>query len=410
MTTQPVNASLALDTPTAVVDLDLVIPVYNEQKDLAAAVRRLHDYATSNLAHSFRITVADNASTDDTWQIATALAEEFAEVSAYHLDAKGRGRALRAVWSQSNAAVQVYMDVDLSTGLNALPALVAPLLSGHSQIAIGTRLAGTSNVVRGPKRELISRSYNFILRRTLGVHFSDAQCGFKAIRRDAAAALLPLVKDTAWFFDTELLVLAERSGMRIHEVPVDWIDDPESTVHIRSTAIEDLKGIARMQRSLRRDAGALQRIREDFSPPITAQPPSSGIVGQLVKFAGIGVLSTIAYAFIFLAMKSFESSQVANFSALLITAIGNTALNRRFTFGVRGRVSAGRHQLQGLGVFMVGWAITSAALFLLHRFDPAPSPIVEVGILTVANGLATVARFVLMRGWVFKKRPTLPVG
>ena len=332
--------SVEVQRRTRSVDLDFVIPVHNEQKDLAVAVRRLHDYASRHLAHTFRITIADNASTDNTWQIAIALAEEFDEVAAVHLDAKGRGRALRAVWSQSDAAVQVYMDVDLSTGLNALPVLVAPLLSGHSQIAIGTRLAGTSNVVRGPKRELISRAYNVILRRSLGVHFSDAQCGFKAIRGDAASALLPLVKNTAWFFDSELLVLAERCGMRIHEVPVDWIDDPDSTVHIRSTAIEDLKGIARMQRSLRRDAAVLQRIQDDFSPPITAQPPASGIVGQLVKFAVIGVLSTIAYALIFLAVKSFESAQVANFSALLITAVGNTALNRRFTLrGPRPRVS-----------------------------------------------------------------------
>jgi len=388
---------------TAVRELDLVIPVYNEQKDLAPAVRRLQEYAAENLKHSFRITIADNASTDDTWRIATALADEYAEVEAFHLDAKGRGRALKAVWLQSDSDVLVYMDVDLSTGLNALGALVAPLLSGHSQIGIGTRLSTSSNVVRGAKRELISRTYNFILRRAAGVHFSDAQCGFKAIRRDAAAALLPLVEDDNWFFDTELLVLAERCGMRIHEVPVDWVDDPNSTVDIKATAIEDLKGIARVQKSFRRGTLPLEEIRRRFRPPVTAQPPSSAIMSQIAKFAGVGVVSTVAYALLFLVFSGFMSLQVANFAALLVTAFGNTALNRRFTFGVQGRLSLGRHHIQGLGVFLLGWVITAVALMALHDLDPHPGAWVEVVVLTGANAVATVARFALLRGWVFKK-------
>ena len=194
----------------------------------------------------FRITIADNASTDDTPRIAGALAAELPDVRVVRLEDKGRGRALHAVWSVSDATVLAYMDVDLSTDLAALAPLVAPLVSGHSDLAIGTRLGRGSRVVRGARREVISRCYNLLLRSTLAARFSDAQCGFKAIRADVAAELLPYVKDTGWFFDTELLVLAQRSGLRIHEVPVDWIDDPDSAVDVLATAIADLKGIARL--------------------------------------------------------------------------------------------------------------------------------------------------------------------
>ncbi|MGI8532253.1 MAG: dolichyl-phosphate beta-glucosyltransferase, partial [Geodermatophilaceae bacterium] len=214
---------------------DLVIPVHNEHVDLEPCVRRVHDYLTTSFPFTFRITVADNASTDGTVDIARALAAELPGIRVLHLDQKGRGRALWAAWSTSDAPVLGYLDVDLSTDLAALLPLVAALVSGHSDVAIGTRLSPSARVVRGPKRELISRCYNLILRSTLAARFSDAQCGFKAIRRDAAEQLLPLVEDMGWFFDTELLVLAEAAGMRIHEVPVDWVDDPDSRVDIVST-------------------------------------------------------------------------------------------------------------------------------------------------------------------------------
>ncbi|WP_237552950.1 dolichyl-phosphate beta-glucosyltransferase, partial [Streptomyces sp. SID6139] len=230
--------------------LDLVVPVFNEEKDLEPNVRRLHTHLRDTFPYPFRITIADNASTDGTARIAARLALEIAEVTSLRLPVKGRGRALRAAWSGSRAPVLAYLDVDLSTGLAALLPLVAPLISGHSDLAIGTRLATGSRVVRGPKREVISRCYNTLLHWALAVGFSDAQCGFKAVRREAAERLLPLVRDEEWFFDTELLVLAERAGLRIHEVPVDWVDDPDSSVDILATALADLRGIARMRRTL----------------------------------------------------------------------------------------------------------------------------------------------------------------
>jgi glycosyltransferase involved in cell wall biosynthesis len=230
--------------------LDVVIPVFNEETDLPVCVRRLHSHLSTEFPYPFRITVADNASTDSTLQQARRLAGELPGVRVVHLEQKGRGRALNTVWSTSDALVVAYMDVDLSTDLAALFPLVAPLISGHSDVALGSRLARGARVVRGPKREFISRCYNLVLRAALRVRFSDAQCGFKAVRADAARRLLPLVEDTGWFFDTELLVLAERSGLRIHEVPVDWVDDPDSSVDIVATALADLKGIARLRRTL----------------------------------------------------------------------------------------------------------------------------------------------------------------
>jgi glycosyltransferase involved in cell wall biosynthesis len=240
--------------------VEVVVPVHNEQRVLERSVRRLHDYVLRTFPYGFRVTIADNASTDGTWKAATELERELPFVRAVRLERKGRGRALRQVWSVSDADVVSYMDVDLSTDLDAFLPLVAPLLSGHSDLAIGTRLSRDSNVVRGPKREFISRSYNLLLRSFMGARFSDAQCGFKAARTEVAQALLPAVEDEEWFFDTELLLLAESHGLRIHEVPVDWVDDPDSRVDIVKTATDDLKGMWRVLRSGgRAEPGPLNR-------------------------------------------------------------------------------------------------------------------------------------------------------
>ncbi len=386
--------------------LDLVVPVYNEQGDLEPAVRRLHHYLSRTLPYSFRITVADNASTDRTAEIADTLAAEIDEVHVVHLAEKGRGRALKAAWAGSDAEILAYMDVDLSTDLAALLPLIAPLLSGHSDLAIGTRLARSSRVVRGPKREIISRCYNLILRSTLAAHFSDAQCGFKAIRADVAGRLLPLVQDNGWFFDTELLVLAERSGLRIHEVPVDWVDDPDSRVDIVATAVADLKGVWRVGRALAGGTLPLGQVRAQLGQaPLDPAPAGVpvGMTKQIVRFAAIGVLSTLAYLLLFLAISPLTGSQPANFLALAITAVANTAANRRFTFGVRDRTGVVRHQAQGFGIFLLGWGITAGSLALLGAAVAHPGTLLEVSVLIAANLLATVVRFLLLRGWVFRK-------
>jgi len=386
--------------------LDIVIPVYNEEADLRRAVVRLHDYLTTRVPLSFRITIADNASTDGTAGIAEQLAAQFPDVRSVRLAEKGRGRALNAVWSASDADVLAYMDVDLSTDLAALLPLVAPLISGHSDLAIGTRLHRGSRVVRGTKREFISRCYNLLLRSTLAARFSDAQCGFKAIRADVARQLLPLVQDTGWFFDTELLILAERSGLRIHEVPVDWVDDPDSRVDIVSTARDDLHGVARVGRALATGALPLAEVRRQLGrAPLEPATPGvpAGMTRQVVRFAAIGIISTLAYLALFVLLRTVAGAQLANLLALSLTAVANTAANRRLTFGIRGRADAVKHQFQGFGIFLLGLAITSGSLALLHLSSAEPSTPVELTVLIAANLVATVVRFLLLRGWVFRR-------
>jgi putative flippase GtrA len=389
------------DDPVVPVAVDVVVPVYNEQDDIDASIRRLHHYLRTSFPFTFRVTIADNASTDGTWATAQGLADELPGVLCVHLPDKGRGRALRHVWSGSDSAVLAYMDVDLSTDLAALLPLVAPLLSGHSDLAIGSRLSRDARVLRGPKRELISRGYNLVLYLTLGTRFSDAQCGFKAIRADAARALLPLVRDDAWFFDTELLVLAERSGLRIHEVPVDWVDDPDSRVDIVRTAIDDLKGVARLGRGLAAGSIPLDHVRASRSHPFAAGPPATA--AQVLRFAVVGGLSTLVYLLLYVGLRTGVSAPAANAAALLTTAVGNTWANRRFTFAIRGRSDAGRHQAQGLLVFGLALALTTGSLAALHLADPQPTRLVEVLVLVLANLAATVLRFVLLRSWVFRR-------
>ena len=392
--------------------LDIVVPVHNEEADLEPSVRRLHEHLSGQFPYPFRITIADNASTDATPRIAARLAAELPDVTALRLAEKGRGRALREAWSASDAQVLAYCDVDLSTDLAALLPLVAPLISGHSDLAIGTRLARSSRVVRGVKRELISRSYNLLLRSALGAGFSDAQCGFKAIRADVARRLLPLVEDAGWFFDTELLVLAERSGLRIHEVPVDWVDDPDSSVDILATAVADLKGVARLGRALATGRLPLAELRGQLGrnpvPPRAVPGVPTGLPGQLVRFAAIGVVSTLAYSLLYLGLHGLVGAYAANMLALVITAIGNTAANRRLTFGVRGSAGATTHQLQGLIVFALGLGLTTGALAALHTWLPAASRGVELLVLIVANALATLLRFVAYRSWIFRTHTARP--
>ncbi|WP_433828245.1 glycosyltransferase [Actinoplanes sp. CA-015351] len=379
--------------------LDVVIPVYNEEVDLGPCVRRLHGYLAANFPYPFRITIADNASVDRTAAVAQGLTRSFPEVAAVHLAEKGRGRALKHVWTHSDAAVLAYMDVDLSTDLGALLPLVAPLISGHSDLAIGSRLARGSRVVRGAKRELISRGYNLILRGTLAARFSDAQCGFKAIRADVASRLLPMVEDTGWFFDTEMLVLAEKAGLRIHEVPVDWVDDPDSRVDIVATAVADLKGIVRILRGIGSGTIPLGMLREQVGRPAPA-----GLTGQLIRFAAVGVASTLAYLVLYALLRDGMGPQWANLTALLVTAVANTAANRRVTFGVRGSDGAWRHQAQGLVVFGIGLALTSGSLALLHAVAERPHWIAEPAVLVTANLVATAVRFLMLRVWVFRSR------
>lgn len=230
------------------VSVEIVIPVYNEEHVLRQSVETLRSYLLRYFPYHWQITVADNASTDGTWKLAQQLSAEYDGVHGLHLDQKGRGRALRTAWLASDSDVVSYMDVDLSTNLESFLPLVAPIITGHSDLAIGSRLLRGAMVTRQWKREIISRCYNLMIKALCRNRFSDAQCGFKAIRRSDAWALLPHVENQEWFFDTELLLLAEERGLRIYEVPVVWVEDLDSRVNVRKTALEDIKGLLRVRK------------------------------------------------------------------------------------------------------------------------------------------------------------------
>jgi len=226
--------------------IDVVLPVYNEEHVLAQSVAALKQFLESNLPHPFRIVIADNASSDKTWELAQALSQEHTDVICLHLDEKGRGRALRYAWLDSSADIVSYMDVDLSTNLEAFPNLIQAIEEGYD-VAVGSRLMPTSSVKRSAGRELTSRSYNFLIKAMLLARLSDAQCGFKALSIEAAHELVPLIQNEGWFFDTELLILAHKKGYRVKEIPVAWVEDPDSRVSVTKTAFEELKGLLRMR-------------------------------------------------------------------------------------------------------------------------------------------------------------------
>lgn len=230
--------------------VDAVLPVYNEQHVLERSVTALYTYLEEHLPYDWRIVIADNASTDETLRVARDLSGRLARVEVLHLDKKGRGRALRAAWLGSAADVVSYMDVDLSTDLAAYPPMIRAVAEEGYDLATGRRLGRGARVEqRKLQREITSRGYNLLIKLGFRTHFTDAQCGFKAVSRRAAAALLPLIRDNEWFFDTELLILADKKGYRITQIPVHWVDDPDSRVKVVDTALKDLRGLWRLKRA-----------------------------------------------------------------------------------------------------------------------------------------------------------------
>jgi putative flippase GtrA len=382
-------------------DVEIVIPVYNEAPQLVERITELRRFLDDAFPFRALVTVVDNASTDETFALASALAATTPGVAALHLPRKGRGHALRTAWSSSSAPVVAYMDVDLSTSLSALLPLVAPLLSGQRDVAIGTRLARGAHVVRGPKRELISRAYNLLLKLSLRGRFSDAQCGFKALRRESALELLPLVKDDEWFFDTELLVTAERLGLRICEVPVDWVDDPDSRVQIVRTAVSDLRGVWRIShgqaRRLAQRSSALQRAAINQA---TAE--------QLLRFAGVGAISTLGYLFLFIAWRPIAGNLGANALALAICTLFNTAVHKELAHTVHGPANLGRFAVVSAGLFAISLALTTLGLLAAHAISAPSLPLALVAV-TVANAAASVLRFAILRGWVFRPSALSPI-
>lgn len=277
--TQPLaSAAPAVDGQTLrplnprTLTVDIVLPVFNEAHMFEQSVTKLHKYLASNLPYKWRIVIADNGSTDGTAAIARRLAERYPEIRLLQLPEKGRGRALKQAWVSSKADILAYMDIDLSTNLDSFKPMITSLITGDAGLVTGSRLIKQSRTTRGFKREFISRCYNRIIRTTMKTKFVDAQCGFKALRRDVAQKLLPHIKDTAWFFDTELLIKAEYNGYKIHEEPVEWIEDTDSRVDVVKTATEDIKG--------------LSRVRQEYG---------QSSFGEMAAFGGLLLFTAIFY-------------------------------------------------------------------------------------------------------------------
>ncbi len=239
--------------------VDIVIPVYNEERALPEAIPRLRAFLSEPaFPYPWRIVIADNASVDGTPNVGRKLADEHGDDVEYvRIEKKGRGRALKQTWLASPMDIVSYMDVDLSTDLEAFPPLIGAIAEGEYDLAIGSRLAPGSQVQRSLQREVLTRGYNLLIKATFFSRFSDAQCGFKAVRADLARRLIPHIEDNNWFFDTEMLVLAEKAGYRIRDVPVAWVEDVDTRVNVAKTVREDLTGLARMR--LRRP---WRRLRE----------------------------------------------------------------------------------------------------------------------------------------------------
>ncbi|SFS36465.1 bifunctional glycosyltransferase family 2/GtrA family protein [Saccharopolyspora flava] len=385
--------------------VDVVIPVYNEERSLPGCLQVLSRYLGEGFPFSWSITVVDNASTDATLDVAHELAREIPNVRVLHLDRKGRGLALRTAWGYSDADVVVYMDVDLSTGLDALLPLVAPLVNGHSDLAIGSRLAPGARTVRGGKREMISRGYNRMIRWTHGARFTDAQCGFKAARTDVVRPLLRQVRDDSWFFDTELLLLAEHNGLRVHEVPVDWVEDVDTRVNVVRTAADDIAGLVRVARAKITGAARVDGLPQRPEPR-AAHPQAvlakreNGLLWQLVSFGAIGLVSTVLTSVLYAILRGWWPPLLANLVALTVTTLWNTEANRRYTF-LQQRGSSGRVHAQGLIVFALYYVVTSGALLGLHACAANPSRWLEVLVLVLSSVVGTALRFVLLRSWVF---------
>ena len=250
------------------VSVEVVVPVHNEEAALPNGIAILCDYLTTYFPYRWSVVIVDNGSTDRTLAVAREIAAAHPHVSVLHLEGKGRGRALKAAWLASEADIVAYMDVDLSTNVSSFLPLVAPLASGHSDLSIGSRLLKGATVTRQWKREVISRCYNLLIKAMFRNRFSDAQCGFKAIKVSVAQSLLMQVENDEWFFDTELLLLAEERGLRIYEVPVEWIEDLDSRVELVPTTVKDVKGLLRM-RTRRRVPGCPSLSIEEHSGALT---------------------------------------------------------------------------------------------------------------------------------------------
>lgn len=407
MDTSTTPAPLPRTAPGRLATVDIVIPVLDEERALPGCIETLCAFLEEGFPFDWSITIADNGSTDGTWQCAVEAARRHDRVQARRVPVRGRGAAVKSVWAASRADIVAYMDVDLSTGLDALLPLIAPLATGHCELSIGTRLGRGARIRRSVRRELVSRTYNGIVRNVLGLHATDTSAGFKAARTDAVRPLLASVEDDHWFFDTELLLLAEYNGLRVHEVPVDWVEDLDTRVRVTRTALANLAGLVRMGRSI---AAGRARVPVPHVPGLRAMHPDavlppnrSATLGRVLGFVVVGVLSTALFALLYLVLRLWLDPAVANLGALLLVGVVNTEGNRRWTFNREGGPRLALH-LRAAVVFGVSYLVATGTVGLLGRIAPEAGPAVEASVLVTTYAVLTLVRYLVLSRWVFARR------
>ncbi len=366
--------------------IDVVVPVHNDADTLNACVARLRDHLADTLPLPWRITIVDSASTDGTWQTAQDLADRFSGVSAMRLEAEGRGRAVRAAWAASQASVLAYVDVALSTDLNAFLPLVAPLLSGHSDVAVGSRFSRGARVTHGPGRGLNSRGYSRVLALALGTGVRDTQCGFKAVRADVAHVLLPAVQDNTSFFDTEFLVLAERLGLRIAELPVDWSGSPGAPASGTLTRRYDLRSMWRLVKTL-----WLRRVNVELGESV----PRRGPVGNghaAFRFLRLALCCAALYLAGFLALQPALGAYWANGLTLTVVTLVCGGVNRRYGHGSRAYVASRYRGFKAIAGYVGSLAGSTAVLEILFLSSIKPSLTVQALVATLIAALVVSIR------------------
>lgn len=366
----------------------LVIPIYNEEKIIENTVRETIKYLNENTKYSYILVVADNASTDSSPEIVKNLQKEIPFLEYVRLPKKGRGLALHTVWKDFNAEVVAYMDADLSSPLTSLPNIIDPILNNESDVTFGSRLLPPGQAInRKGKRELTSQGYNFLLQFILGATFKDAQCGFKAISKEKFNQVEEEIKNQNWFYDTELLLISQYKGLRLKEVPITWVDDPDSSVKVFKTIVENLKEMGRVY--------------------FTYRPESVFI--KLFKFAIIGVLSTVGTALLFFLLRFVLDPQLANIVSLSTATILNTIANKRFAFKNKTKDPWGKTIIISAISFLLFWIPTAGSLWLLHNFfGVEDNYALETFIVMVASFFGTLMKFIFF-SIIYKTKPTQPV-
>ena len=357
--------------------VDVVVPVHNDAEALNTCVPRLRDHLVGSVPLPWRITIVDSASTDGTWQAAQDLADRFSGVTAMRLEVEGRGRAVRAAWEASEASVLAYVDVHLSADLKAFLPLVAPLLSGHSDVAVGSRFSRNARMVHSPGRGLNSRGYSRLLTLALGTRVRDTQCGFKAVRADVARVLLPAVRDNTGFFDTEFLVLAERLGLRIAELPVDWTGSPDAPASGTPVARHDLRGMWRLTRTL-----WLRRVNVELGESVPRRRPV-GNANAVFWFVRLALCCAALHLAGFLALHPALGAYWANGLMLTTVTLVCGCANRRYSHGRRAYVASRYRGVKAIAAYAGSLVGATAVLKILFLSTVTPSLTLQATIATL---------------------------